>query len=99
MSDTPIRSPFERFQIPHQFAPRMTVYGAVLAVTAALTQILFGCLIAALWGVRIWLAAASAHSTVWKSFAIFGFVGGMAVSLAALVYGVQMAVGRLSKKA
>jgi len=67
-------------------------------VTAALTQILFGCLIAALWGVRIWLAAVSTHSTVWKGFAIFGLVGGMAVSLAALVYGVQMAMGRLREK-
>ena len=99
MRDTEVRSPFERFQIPHQFQPDLTVFGAVLAVTAALTQILLGCLIAALWGVRIWLAAASAHSMIWKSLAIFGLVSGMAVSLAALVYGVQMLVGRLSKKA
>jgi hypothetical protein len=99
MRDTEVRSPFERFQIPHQFPPRMTVYGAVVAVTGALTQILLGCLIAALWGVRIWLTAASAHSMVWKGFAILGLVGGMAVSLWLLVYGVQMAMGRLSKKA
>ena len=75
------------------------MYGAALAVTGALTQILLGCLIAALWGVRIWLAAVSAHSTVWKSFAIFALFAGMAASLAALVYAVQAAVGRLSKKA
>jgi hypothetical protein len=99
MRDTEVRSPFERFQIPHQFQPQLTVYGAVLAVTAALTQILLGCLIAALWGVRIWLAAVSTHSTVWKSFAIFGLVGGMTVSLAALVYAVHLVIGRLSKKA
>jgi hypothetical protein len=99
MRDTEVRSPFERFQIPHQFPPQLTVYGAVLAVTAVLTQILLGCFIAALWGVRIWLAAASSHSTAWKSFAILGLVGGLAVSLAAVVYGVQTARGWLSKKA
>ena len=71
----------------------------MLAVAAALTQILVGCLIAALWGVQIWLTAASHHSIVWKSFAIFGFVGGMAASLGLLVYGVQMVIGRLSRKA
>ena len=99
MRDTEIRSPLERFAIPHQFQPQLTVYGAVLAVAAALTQILLGCLIAALWGIRIWLTAASTHSMAWKGFAIFGLVGGMAASLTLLVYAVQTAIGRLSKKA
>jgi hypothetical protein len=99
MPDTEVRSPLERFAIPHQFAPRLSLYGAALAVSAALTQILLGCLIAALWGVRIWLAAVSVHTTVWKSFAICGLFAGMAVSLAILVYTVQTAIGRLSKKA
>jgi hypothetical protein len=99
MRDTEVRSPLERFAIPHQFPPRLSLYSAALAVTAALAQILLGCLIAALWGVRIWLAAVSAHSTVWKSFAIFGLFAGMAASLALLVYAVQTAIGRLSKRA
>lgn len=99
MHDTEIRSPLERFAIPHQFQPRLTLYGALLAVTAALTQILLGCLIAALWGVEIWLAAVSAHSMVWKSLAILGLAVGMTASLAVLVYAVQSALGRLSRKA
>jgi hypothetical protein len=98
MRDTEIRSPFERFQIPHQFQPQMTVYGAMLAVAGALTQILLGCFIAALWGARIWLTAVSSHSMFWKGLAIFGSVAGMAASLALLVYAVQMLIGRLSKK-
>jgi ABC-type Fe3+ transport system permease subunit len=99
MPDTGVQSPLERFAIPHQFQPRLSLYGALLAVTAALAQILLGCLIAALWGVRIWIAAASAHSTVWKSFAISGLFGGLAASLALLVYVVRLLMDRLSKKA
>jgi hypothetical protein len=99
MRDTEVRSPLERFAIPHQFTPRLSLHGALLAVSAALTQILLGCLIGALWGVRIWLAVVSAHSTVWKSFAVVGLAGGMAVSLGALVYVVQTAILRLSRKA
>jgi len=97
MQDTEVRSPLERFAVPHQFQPQLTVYGALLAVTAALAQILFGCFIAALWGVSIWLTAVSTHSIVWKGFAIFGLVGGMAASLALLVFAAQLLVGRLSK--
>jgi hypothetical protein len=99
MRDTEVRSPLERFAIPHQFTPRLSLYEAILGVTAALTRILLGSLIAALWGVRIWLAAVSVHSTVWKSFAIFALFAGMAASLAILVYAVQTAVTRFSKKA
>jgi hypothetical protein len=99
MQDAEVRAPLERFAIPHQFQPQLTLFGAVLAIAAALTQILFGCLIAALWGVRIWLAAVSEHSMVWKSFAILGLAGAMAGSLMLLVYGVQAVIGRLSKKA
>ncbi len=89
-------SPLEKFAIPHTFQPRLSLYGAFLAVTAALTQIFFGCLIAALWGVRIWLAVASTHSTVWKSLAIFGFAAGMAVSLVALMFAVRAVQRRIS---
>jgi ABC-type Fe3+ transport system permease subunit len=99
MPDTEVRSPLERFAIPHQFPPQLSLYGALLAVTAALAQILLGCLIAALWGVRIWIAAASAHSTFWKSFAISGLFGGLAVSLAVLFYIVHLLMDRLAKKA
>jgi hypothetical protein len=93
-----LRSPFARFAVPHQFQPELTLFGAVLAIAAALTQILLGCLIAALWGVRIWLTAVSDHSKVWKSFAIFGLAGLMAGSLVLLVYVVQVVIGRLRKK-
>jgi hypothetical protein len=91
-----MQSPFEKFALPHSFQPRLTVYGALVAVTAALTQILLGCLIAALWGAQIWLAVASTHSMVWKSFATFGFAAGMAVSIAALLWAVQSVVRRIS---
>ncbi|MGA3188551.1 MAG: hypothetical protein ABSF22_15705 [Bryobacteraceae bacterium] len=89
-------SPFEQFALPHTFQPRLSLYGAFLAVTGALTQILLGCLIAALWGVRIWLAVASAHSMVWKSFATFGLAVGMAASLGILIWSVRALIRRIS---
>jgi hypothetical protein len=93
-----VQSPLSRFALPHQFAPQLTLYGAVIAVTAALTQILMGSLIAALWGVGIWETAASAHSAFWKFFVIPGDVIGLAGSLGAMFYVVHLAVVRLDKK-
>jgi hypothetical protein len=90
------KSPLEQFEIPYQFQPRLSLHGALLAVTSALAQIFFGCLIGALWGVRIWLAVVSAHSTVWKTFAIFGLAVGMAASLAILIWSVRAVMRRIS---
>jgi hypothetical protein len=98
VQDPDARSPLERFAIPYQFAPRLTLYGGLLAVTAALLQILLGSVIGALWGIRIWLAAISAHSAAWKSFVILGLVSGMAASLAVLVWSVRALMARLSKR-
>ena len=98
MRDTDVRNPLERLAIPHQFSPRLSILGAALAVTAALTQILFGCLIAAVWGAEIWLAAASRHSPVLKSLAICGLFAGMAISLWLLFVGVNALVAKLQKK-
>ncbi|HVO97491.1 MAG TPA: hypothetical protein VMT15_05460 [Bryobacteraceae bacterium] len=98
MPDREARPLYERFAVPHQFQPRLTLHGAALAVAAALVQILFGCLIASLWGVGIWLAAVSTHSVFWKCLAILGCVAGMAVCLGGLVWLVQAAVGRLTKR-
>jgi hypothetical protein len=97
MHDTDVRSPLERFAIPHKFQPRLTLYGGLLAVTAALTQIVVGSLIGALWGVRIWLAAVSMHSTAWKTFAILGLIAGLMASLAVMLFAVRALIGRLSK--
>ena len=91
-----VQSPLEQFAIPHTFQPRLTLYGAFLAVMGALTQILLGCLIAALWGVRIWLAVVSAHSVVWKIFVTGGLAILMAASLVLLVWLVQSVIRRLS---
>lgn len=97
MRETGLRSPLEKLAIPHQFQPRLTLYEAFVAVTAATTRILLGCLIAALWGVRIWSAGASNHSTLWKSLSILALAGGMVVSLAILMFAVRALVRRLSK--
>jgi hypothetical protein len=96
MQDVEARSPLQQFEIPYQFQPRLSLYGALLAVTSALTQIFFGCMIGALWGIRIWLAVVSEHSTIWKSFAIFGLAVGMAASLTILILSVRAVLRRIS---
>jgi hypothetical protein len=89
------RSPFEKFAVPHQFQPRLTIYGAFIAITGALARIFLGSLIGALWGVQIWLAAVSKHSMIWKSFAILLLTAGLAASLGALMWAVGKATMKL----
>jgi hypothetical protein len=98
MRDLNAPSLLERFAVPHQFQPRMSAYGAFVAVAGALARILLGSLIGALWGVGIWLAAVSAHSIAWKGLAIFGLVAGLAVSLALLLLAVHACVAFLERK-
>jgi len=89
-------SPLEKFAVPHQFQPRLSLYGAFVAVMGALTRILLGSLTGALWGVQIWLAIASNHSTIWKSLAVFGLTAGLAGSLAALMWAIGKATMKLN---
>jgi hypothetical protein len=95
MGDIHTTSPLHKFALPHQFQPRLSFFGAVVAIAAALARILLGSLIGALWGVQIWLAFASTHSAAWKVFAIFGMAAGLAVSLAALMWAVGKATMKL----
>jgi hypothetical protein len=89
------KSPFEKFAVPHQFQPSLSLYGAFVAITGALARILLGSLIAALWGVQIWLAYASNHSLIWRSVAIFGLAAGLAASLGALMWAIGKATMKL----
>jgi hypothetical protein len=95
MQDVEIHSPLEQFALPHQFTPRLSLLGAVVAVMGALARIFLGSLIGALWGVQIWIAIASYHSIVWKSFVVFGLSAGLAASLAALMWAVEKATMKL----
>ena len=88
-------SPLEKFALPHQFQPRLTLWGAFVQIMAALLRILFGSLIGAMWGVRIWLAYASAHSLVWKSLIIFLLTAGLAISLTVLMWAIGKATMKL----
>jgi hypothetical protein len=90
-----VHSPLEKFAVPHQFTPRLSLYGALIAVSAAIVRILFGSLIGALWGVEIWRTAASAHSMIWKSFVIFFLAASLAGCLTALMWAVKKATMKL----
>jgi hypothetical protein len=95
MRDLNAPSPLEKFAVPHQFAPSLSLYGAFIAVMGALARIFLGSLAGALWGVQIWLAIASNRSTIWKGFAVFGLTAGLAGSLAALMWAVGKATMKL----
>jgi hypothetical protein len=95
MRDIKAHSPLEQFALPHQFTPRLSLYGGFVAVMGAMTRILLGSLIGALWGVTIWRAVESGYSIVLKSFMIFGLAAGLAVSLAALMWAVEKATMKL----
>jgi hypothetical protein len=95
MHQLEVKSPFEKFAIPHQFQPRLSLYGAFVAITGALARILLGSLIGALWGVRIWLAYASNHSLIWRVLAIFGLAAGLVASIGALMWAIGKATMKL----
>jgi hypothetical protein len=95
MREIPTSSPLEKFAVPHQFQPRLSIFGAFVAITGALARILLGSLIGALWGAQIWLAFASTHSAAWKTFAIFGLAVGLTVSLTALMWAIEKATMKL----
>jgi hypothetical protein len=88
----------DKFAVPHQFQPRMTLMGAFVAVTGALVQILAGSLIAAVWGVWIWLAAVAPHSIFWKTSSIGALGMGLAASLWLLIWSVQSSMTHLIAK-
>jgi hypothetical protein len=95
MRDLDVPSPLEQFALPHQFTPRLSLFCAFVEVTGALVRIILGSLIGALWGVEIWIAIASNHSTIWKILVIFGLCAGLAASLAALMWAVGKATMKL----
>jgi hypothetical protein len=95
MQDLPAHAPLEQFALPHQFTPRLSLFGACVAIAAALTRIFVGSLIGALWGVAIWSMAASKHWLLTKSFIIFLLVVGLAASLTALMWAVKKVTMKL----
>jgi hypothetical protein len=95
MRELDVPSPLEKFALPHQFSPRLSFYGAFIAIAGALARILLGSLIAALWGVQIWLTLVSDHSIARKGLAVFGLAVGLAASLTALMWAVGKATMKL----
>jgi hypothetical protein len=95
-----LRSPalLDKFAVPHQFQPRMSLIGAFVAVTGALVQIFAGSFIAAVWGVWIWLAVVAPHSIFWKTSSIAALGVGLAASLWLLIWSVQSSMTRLIAK-
>jgi len=90
------RSDSDRFPLPHQFQPRLSLYGALIAITAALARIFLVSGVGALWGVGIWYAADSKMSLLLKIPVIFLAAVGMFTSIAGLLRGIHLLVEHLT---
>jgi len=90
VADINVKNPFEKFTVPHQFTPRLSLYGALVAIGAALTRIFTISIIGALWGVGIWTAADSLHSIFWKIALIFVQAAGLAASVAGILRAIHI---------
>ena len=95
MQDLDVHGPLGQFALPHQFTPRLSLFGACIAIAAALTRIFVGSLIGALWGVAIWSMAASKQWIAVKSLVILLLVVGLAASLTALMWAVRKVTMKL----
>jgi|ERR1035438_2229139 hypothetical protein len=92
------RSLAQRFAIPHDFPPNLSVREAVIRVAAALARILLGSLLFALWGVfsaRTWSAI---PSHFWKAAAILPLVLLFLAPFTALMAGISVMVRAVSPK-
>ena len=92
------RSLAQRFAIPHDFPPNLSVREAIIRVAAALARILLGSLLFAFWGVfsaRTW-SAIPGH--FWQAAAILPLVLLFVVPFAALMAGISAMVRAVAPK-
>jgi hypothetical protein len=92
------RSLAQRFAIPHDFPPNLSVREAVIRVAAALARILLGSLLFALWGVfsvRTWDVI---PSHFWRAAAILPLVLLFLLPFTALMAGISAMVRAISPK-
>jgi hypothetical protein len=89
----------QRFAIPHDFPPNLSLPEALIRVTAAMARILLGSLLFAVWGVfsaRAW-DAIPGHS--WRAAAILPLALLFLIPFAALMAGISAIVKAITPKA
>jgi hypothetical protein len=92
------RSIAERFAIPHAFTPNLSPPEVVIRLFAALTRIILGSLLFALWGVassRVWNAI---PSHFWRLTAILPLALLFLIPFAGLMVGISAAVRAMSNQ-
>jgi hypothetical protein len=92
------RSLAERFAIPHDFPPNLSLPEALIRVAAALARILLGSLMFAVWGVfsaRTW---SSIPSHFWRTVAILPLALLFLIPFTALMAGISAMVRAISPK-
>ncbi|MEO8659868.1 MAG: hypothetical protein ABI693_15470 [Bryobacteraceae bacterium] len=93
-----VRSIAERFSTPHSFNPDLTPAAAAVAVVGALTRIVLGSLLFALWGVSAALLWNAIPNPFWEWTALVFMVLLFLVALAALMIAISAAVKALTPK-
>jgi len=93
-----LRSLAERFAIPHNFPPNLSLPEAMIRVAAAMARILLGSSLFAVWGVfsaRVW---SSIPSYFWRTAAILPLALLFLIPFTALMAGISAMVRAISPK-
>ena len=89
------RSEFERLAIPFTFQPRISLFEAMLAVTAGLARIILGSILFAVCGTGIWMTWAAIPNPFLRMAAVVPMVLTFFVLLALLMIGIGLLLRRL----
>jgi hypothetical protein len=88
----------ERFAIPHAFTPNLSVSEAIVAALGAMTRIVLGSLLFAIWGVYSIRSFESIENHFWRAAVVAPLVLTFAVLFAALMIGISAVLKKVSPK-
>jgi len=92
------RSIAERFAVPHAFPPDLSFPEALIAVAAALSRIVLGSVLFAVWGVFSARAWSAIPSHFWRATAILPLALLFLMPFTALMVGISAAAKAISPK-
>jgi hypothetical protein len=92
------QSEFERFAIPHTFAPRLSLLDAVVFSLTALARIFLGSLLFALWGVCALTAWTAIHNPLLRVLAVTPLVLAFLLTLALTMIGITLLGNKMRVK-
>lgn len=90
--DDPRRSSYERFAIPYNFKPQLSVVEAAISAAGAFLRIFFGSILFAIWGAYTLFAWSSIHNVLLRGSAVLALLLLFAAAFAVLMLAVSALV-------